>query len=1246
MNEGSLHLHVGPPSASAQGSGPLGPAHHQHLSLLTGSKRLSGSAPNGNHNSSASLQEDTRAGAARPAARLRVSPPRLPGQVRGGREGQRRVAPHRSRAGREGAGGGRARRGQGVGRAGAGPASSSLDKTPASLQRTTGSFSGRELPARGSGRAESATCPGGGAGRGGERRPRWPRRQRRGSLEPSPERRAAAQLPAPLPVRRPMAAAGRLWLLYLSAGLLPRLGAAFNLDTREDNVIEKTGDSGSLFGFSLAMHWQLQPEDKRLLLVGAPRAVALPLQKANRTGGLYSCDITSRGPCPRIEFDNDADPSSESKEDQWMGVTVQSQGPGGKVVTCAHRYEKRQHVNTKQESRDIFGRCYVLSQNLRIEDDMDGGDWSFCDGRLRGHEKFGSCQQGVAATFTKDFHYIAFGAPGTYNWKGIVRVEQKNNTFFDMNIFEDGPYEVGGETDHDESLVPVPANSYLGFSLDSGKGIVSKDEITFVSGAPRANHSGAVVLLKRDVKSAHLLPEHIFDGEGLASSFGYDVAVVDLNKDGWQDIVIGAPQYFDRSGEVGGAAYVYINQQGRWNNVKPIRLNGTKDSMFGIAVKNIGDINQDGYPDIAVGAPYDGKGKVFIYHGSANGINTKPTQILEGKSPFFGYSIAGNMDLDRNSYPDVAVGSLSDSVTIFRSRPVINIQQTITVTPNRIDLHQKMPCGAPSGICLKVKACFEYTAKPTGYNPSITIAGTLEAEKERRKSGLSSRVQFRNQGSEPKYTQELTLSRQKQKVCMEETLWLQVHFLKEGCGDDNVCNSNLKLEYKFCTREGNQDKFSYLPIQKGVPELVLKDQKDIALEITVTNSPSNPKNPTKDGDDAHEAKLIATFPDTLTYSAYRELRAFPEKQLSCVANQNGSQADCELGNPFKRNSSVTFYLILSTTEITFDTTDLDVNLKLETTSNQDNLASITATARVVIELLLSVSGVAKPSQVYFGGSVIGEQAMKSEEEVGSLIEYEFRVINLGKPLKNLGTATLNIQWPKEISNGKWLLYLVKVESKGLEKIACQPQKEINFLKLKEAHNSRKKREIAERQTDDGRKFSLFAERKYQTLNCSVNVNCVNIGCPLRGLDSKASVVLRSRLWNSTFLEEYSKMNYLDILVRASIDVTAATENIKLPNAGTQVRVTVFPSKTVAQYSGVPWWIILVAILAGILMLALLVFLLWKCGFFKRSRYDDSVPRYHAVRIRKEEREIPDEKYNDNLEKKQWITRWNENESYS
>ncbi|XP_054237436.1 integrin alpha-6 isoform X4 [Indicator indicator] len=1031
------------------------------------------------------------------------------------------------------------------------------------------------------------------------------------------------------------------------------------------------------------MHRQLQPQEKRLLLVGAPREKAFPSQQANRTGGLYSCDITSPNtPCTRVIFDEETDPKKESKEDQWMGVTVQSQGPGGNVVTCAHRYEKRQYVNTVQETRDIIGRCYVLSQDLTIKDDMDNGVWSFCDGRLRGHEKFGSCQQGVAATFTRDYHYIVFGAPGTYNWKGVVRAEQKNQTFYDLGIFDDGPYEVGDESRQDKNLVPVPANSYLGFSLDSGKGIVSQDEMTFVSGAPRANHSGAVVLLKKEKNQRALSLEHMFEGEGLASSFGYDVAVVDLNSDGWQDIVVGAPQYFDRSGDIGGAVYIYINRQGKWEGVKPIRLNGTTDSMFGLAVENVGDINQDGYPDIAVGAPYDGYGKVYVYHGSKNGINTKPAQILDGEKTgtnFFGYSIAGSMDLDKNSYPDIAVGSLSDSVSIFRSRPVISIRRSITVQPDRIDLKNAED---PSKIWMDVKACFQYTANPSDLNPRIKINYTFEAENERRQLGLPSRVQFKDHLSD-QFTASTTLKGQNSKECVTTKLVLQpekikdklrpipvsvsvkiaglessspavrkeralpdlipilnsnesetkttkVEFLKEGCGEDNECHSNLKLQYRFCSREGNEDRFTYLPIENGMPVLVLKDQKDIALEITVTNNPSDIKNPQKDGEDAYEAKLIATFPDSLTYSAFREMKAYPEKQLTCSANQNGSQAECELGNPFKRNSNVTFYLILSTTKVNVDTTDLDINLKLETTSTQVNSTPITASAKVVLELLLSLTGVAKPSQVYFGGNIVGESAMKSEDNIGNLIEYEFRVTNLGRPLKTFGTASLDIQWPKEISNGKWLLYLMKIDSKDLEK---------------ESHNSRRKREVAEKQMTDGKTLSLFSERKYKTLDCNVNARCVDIKCPLKGLDSKASIVLRSRLWNSTFLEEYSKMNYLDILVRASISVPAAAKNVKLTNEVAQVRVTVFPAKPVALYTGVPWWIISVAIFAGILMLALLVFLLWKCGFFRRSRYEQSVPRYHAVRIRREERQIKDGEYKD-LETKQWFTKWNENESYS
>ncbi|MEQ2261586.1 Integrin alpha-6, partial [Xenotaenia resolanae] len=445
------------------------------------------------------------------------------------------------------------------------------------------------------------------------------------------------------------------------------------------------------------------------LLVGAPQAKALNKQKSLVTGGLYKCEISSNpSACERIIFDNEENLSNENKENQWMGVTVSSQGPGGKVLVRMPFYQniisilftQSSSVNKPSESRNIIGRCYVLSQDLTITSAKeDGGTWHFCKGRNPGHQRFGSCQQGLSATFDKDYHYFIFGAPGAYDWKGLVHLEQRNDSFFAMNIFFDGPFETGGETEKDANLVPAPDNSYLGFSLDSGKSLTSKGQLTVVAGAPRAYYSGAVVLLKKGGEDSQiLLEEYTLKGEGLASSFGYDVTVLDLNGDGWEDIVVGAPQYFEKDSEIGGAVYIYINKAGKWDKVKPTRIDGAADSMFGLVVENLGDINKDGHYDFAVGAPYEdsGAGKVHIYHGSATGeFTNKATQVLSGK-PLgvrqFGYSLAGNMDLDRNSYPDLAVGSLSDSVFAFKARPVVNIEKEITFSPNKIDLSQKN-CG-------------------------------------------------------------------------------------------------------------------------------------------------------------------------------------------------------------------------------------------------------------------------------------------------------------------------------------------------------------------------------------------------------------------------------------------------------------------------------------------------------------------------------------------------------------------------
>ncbi|XP_061471376.1 integrin alpha-7 isoform X2 [Rhineura floridana] len=1079
-------------------------------------------------------------------------------------------------------------------------------------------------------------------------------------------------------------------LFCLSLHLLG--SSAFNLDVSE--TILKYGDNGSFFGFSVALHQQLRPQPVSWLLVGAPQAAALLGQKANRTGGLYACPLTHEiNDCQRVSIDDGVDLKKESKENQWLGVTVKSQGPGGKIVTCAHLYEARNRVNESLETRDVIGRCYVLSEGFDVADELDGGEWKFCEGRPQGHDRFGFCQQGVATGFTADRHYILFGAPGTYNWKGIL---------FVTNIDSSDPDQLVYKTPEPNERVPgsvgdVAQNSYLGFSLDSGVGITRKNELSFVTGAPRANHTGAVVILHKDNVN-RLVPEVIIPGEKLTSSFGYSLAVVDLNHDGWMDLVVGAPNLFDRKEGIGGAVYVYINQAGRWENVLPIRLNGSSDSMFGITVGAVGDLNQDGFQDFAVGAPLDGDGKVYIYHGSNLGIVTKPAQILTGESvgiKMFGYSFSGGLDIDGNLYPDLLVGSLSNTVVLYRSRPVVHISRNVTISPQNVDL-EAMNCRHHTGVCVDVRACFSYTANPSSYRPFIMLEYTFDADTDRRESGQTSRVAFHNRkltDPEHQFSGVVELPKQHVRSCTKATLQLkdqvrdklrpivvvmsynlkharsrrqaqeamlgplmpvlnalppstqktEVNFLKQGCGEDKICQSNLQLKYWFCSRVDDAV-FHHLPRgDDNLDVFSMSDQKVVALEIHVTNFPSDAAEPQRDGDDAHEAMLFVFLPPTLPYSALRPYNA-TEKAPSCMSNQNASSVECELGNPMKRGAQVRFYLVLETSGITLETTELEVGLELSTISEQPGLAPVVARARVIMELPLYVSGVAEPQQLFFSGEVRGESAMERESEVGSPVHYKVTVSNRGHSLNTLGSAFLNLMWPHEIANGKWLLYPLKLQlepsNQPQHRTICTPEPNPLKLALEPLHQGRTKREVEQTEMSS-RSLTYREKRKNITLDCAQGTaHCQVFQCPLYSFDRLAVLTIWGRLWNSTFLEEYSDMTSVEVIVRANITVKSTIRNLVMKDATTQIPVTVYLDPSVATARGVPWWIILIAVLAGILVLGLLVSILWKLGFFKRARYhEDKVPQYNAVKIPHQERQLFREEKTGTITKKDWVTNW-------
>jgi hypothetical protein len=93
-----------------------------------------------------------------------------------------------------------------------------------------------------------------------------------------------------------------------------------------------------------------------------------------------------------------------------------------------------------------------------------------------------------------------------------------------------------------------------------------------------------------------------------------------------------------------------------------VLLTGQAGEDYGRAVSGAGDVNGDGFGDIAVAAIGVGArtGAVYVHVGGAGGAATTAATILlgpGGANRYFGHSIAGAGDVDRDGYADLIVGT-------------------------------------------------------------------------------------------------------------------------------------------------------------------------------------------------------------------------------------------------------------------------------------------------------------------------------------------------------------------------------------------------------------------------------------------------------------------------------------------------------------------------------------------------------------------------------------------------------------
>ncbi|GMR42590.1 hypothetical protein PMAYCL1PPCAC_12785, partial [Pristionchus mayeri] len=877
---------------------------------------------------------------------------------------------------------------------------------------------------------------------------------------------------------------------------------AFNLDT--NGPIYKTGEKGGHFGYSVAAHFH---GETPVILVGAPKAPSGQVGTSH-AGALFSCPIaSSRSDCKQVRseyedasaYDKRPDQVAGSraayylgKNNQLFGASVASQGRhNGTAIVCAPM------MTFSNESAYVFGSCYQLRSDLSLHDQLVSCEQEGLETRGR-HNEYSACLQGHSAYI--DDNYLVTGLVGARKWTGGVYARTQPKTLFDSADVKHTMFDDKNE-ERLLSTTIFKAHDYVGYSVKMGRFGFAHEEgerQSIVSGATRYGQHGAVVVLpfEKNVKSKRLLmteDRFVINGTQLGSGFGYSIEVIDLNNDGFDDLLVSAPfeRYTDEEGVFGGTVRVYYS---KGVDQSPTHSSSVFDdpivlrmsdllSQFGISIAKLGNLDGDlaGFQDFAVGAPFanDGAGAVYIYHGAASreSFSIKPVQTISASSLLgvprdlraFGFSLSGTVDVDSNGYPDLAVGvALSDTMAIFRSRPVIRLLADHLTDSEYIEIDRKSGCPARAQTCFKLKLSIEVdkteSTKLINLNEN---AFTCKLEVLEFEKGKVPRRALIAPSDKITHTWPCGRNAHKGKVEYEHTVfipsdeassdWLnplkfkfsakllderKPEVVREGRSLPdlqqypmlNKLHSSHEFTVPFNTRCGSDQKcqtdLSLKAVLDGISQqgnvyvLNVGEKEHLDVDFVVENK----------GEKAYGAALWLSYdPEELELPTLERRGGIKKKTGALILETHGeNMTHVRLGNPMNQETTfhftIRFKLVRGRSQsvgrpIVFEA---KVNSSSEETNPEDN--EWRAQLRIIKKAELELTGASDPPLIRFGGDVRGESAMELEEDIGTMVRHNYTLYNRGR--WTVRNVTAKFLWPYQVSSdrrvGKWALYLLDV----------------------------------------------------------------------------------------------------------------------------------------------------------------------------------------------------------------------------
>ncbi|KAM4051038.1 integrin alpha-2 [Anomaloglossus baeobatrachus] len=654
------------------------------------------------------------------------------------------------------------------------------------------------------------------------------------------------------------------------------------------------------------------------------------------------------------------------------------------------------------------------------------------EGTTQGGETFQleMSQVGFSAQYSENKASLILGAVGAYDWSGtIVHKNAKQFSIFPYNAFEKV---IHGKNE----------SSYLGYSVSI---INMARSVNYVGGAPRTNYTGQVVVYTINTQG-NVTVLQIQKGEQIGSYFGSVLCSVDVDKDSVTDVLlVGAPMYMNQYKNEQGQVYLFTIKGGLLHQRERLEgPKSAENTRFGAAIAALMDIDLDGFNDVIVGAPLENQnsGAVYIYNGDKNTIKTKYSQKILGNSftpplQFFGRSLDGYKDLNGDTITDVTVGA-DEKVVQFWSQSVADVSVKVSFTPDKIVLTNK-------NSEITVRICFSARFRPANsrqQSVAITYNATLDADLEA--SRVTSRGQFKESGdrfiakatdigteercfnhvfnvqetsdSENALALRLNIAAQKpdsspvlNPYSSGSSAWF-IPFQKD-CGDDEVCHSDLSLQVV------------QKPDDVKLPYIVSDKNRRLMFQVTLMNKKEN----------AYNTKLKALFSENLFFASSTSPNDGTE--VLCQVGSTQGSVSCQVGFPFLKDQQ----------KVTFDI-GFDFNLKylhdkayiyFQATSEsyedveQDNAVNISIPVKYDTEMHFTRSTSINFYEVFSGASI--PSTINHLREIGPEFNFTLK-ISTGTILVTSAFVTVNV--PEFTKGNNPLMYITDIHTDQFKGISC------------------------------------------------------------------------------------------------------------------------------------------------------------------------------------------------------------------